>query len=212
MEIERKYLLDQLPENLTSYPCKKIEQGYLSTEPVVRIRRSDDEYYLTYKSKGLMVREEYNLPLTKESYLHLREKADGVLISKTRYLLPLTGTDLTIELDVFDAPYEGLYLAEVEFPDEASANAFVPPVWFGKDVTYSSDYHNSTLSKGKNYKLPEKIPVPFPRLPGFFRSFVFLLFFVLAFCLFWFVFLCIHSLFCCFHISVILSKRRCCSF
>jgi adenylate cyclase len=173
MEIERKYLLDQLPENLTSYPCKKIEQGYLSTEPVVRIRRSDDEYYLTYKSKGLMVREEYNLPLTKESYLHLREKADGVLISKTRYLLPLTGTDLTIELDVFDAPYEGLYLAEVEFPDEASANAFVPPVWFGKDVTYSSDYHNSTLSKGKNYKLPEKIPVPFPRLPGFFRSFVF---------------------------------------
>lgn len=111
MEIERKYLLDQLPENLTSYPCKKIEQGYLSTEPVVRIRRSDDEYYLTYKSKGLMVREEYNLPLTKESYLHLREKADGVLISKTRYLLPLTGTDLTIELDVFDAPYEGLYLA-----------------------------------------------------------------------------------------------------
>ena len=61
------------------------------------------------------MREEYNLPLTKESYLHLREKADGVLISKTRYLLPLTGTDLTIELDVFDAPYEGLYLAEVEF-------------------------------------------------------------------------------------------------
>ena len=74
MEIERKYLLDQLPENLTSYPCKKIAQGYLSTEPVVRIRRSDDEYYLTYKSKGLMVREEYNLPLTKESYLHLRER------------------------------------------------------------------------------------------------------------------------------------------
>ena len=31
---------------------QKIEQGYLSTEPVVRIRRSDDEYYLTYKSKG----------------------------------------------------------------------------------------------------------------------------------------------------------------
>ena len=57
MEIERKYLLDQLPENLTSYPCKKIEQGYLSTEPVVRIRKQDDTYYLTYKSKGLMVRD-----------------------------------------------------------------------------------------------------------------------------------------------------------
>ena len=149
MEIERKYLLDKLPENLTAYPHKKIEQGYLSTEPVVRIRRSDNEYYLTYKSKGLMVREEYNLPLTEESYLHLKEKADGVIISKTRYLLPLTGTGLTIELDIFDAPYEGPHLAEVEFPDEASANTFVPPAWFGKDVTYSSDYHNSTLSKGR---------------------------------------------------------------
>ena len=136
MEIERKYLLDQLPENLTSYPCKKIEQGYLSTEPVVRIRRSDDEYYLTYKSKGLMVRQEYNLPLTKEAYEHLLSKADGIIIKKTRYKKPISGTELVI-------------LAEVEFPDEASANAFVPPVWFGKDVTYSSDYHNSTLSKGK---------------------------------------------------------------
>ena len=84
MEIERKYLLDQLPENLTSYPCKKIEQGYLSTEPVVRIRKQDDTYYLTYKSKGLMVREEYNLPLTAEAYAHLREKADGKLITKRR--------------------------------------------------------------------------------------------------------------------------------
>ena len=147
MEIERKYLLDQLPENLTSYPCKKIEQGYLSTEPVVRIRRSDDEYYLTYKSKGLMVREEYNLPLTKESYLHLREKADGVLISKTRYLIP-EKDGLTIELDVFDAPYKGLYLAEVEFSSEEEALSYAPPAWFGEDVTNSGKYHNSRLSQG----------------------------------------------------------------
>ena len=149
MEIERKYLVTAPPSDYHTWEAVQMEQAYLCTEPVVRVRRENDSYVLTYKSKGLLAREEYNLPLTKESYLHLREKADGVLISKTRYLLPLTGTDLTIELDVFDAPYEGLYLAEVEFPDEASANAFVPPVWFGKDVTYSSDYHNSTLSKGK---------------------------------------------------------------
>ena len=149
MEIERKYLVTAPPSDYHTWEAVQMEQAYLCTERVVRVRRENDSYVLTYKSKGLLAREEYNLPLTKESYLHLREKADGVLISKTRYLLPLTGTDLTIELDVFDAPYEGLYLAEVEFPDEASANAFVPPVWFGKDVTYSSDYHNSTLSKGK---------------------------------------------------------------
>lgn len=146
MEIERKYLVKVLPENLESYPFHEIEQGYLCTEPVVRIRKEDDAYYLTYKSKGLMVREEYNLPLTAESYTHLRPKADGILLAKTRYLIPLDKR-LTIELDVFKAPYEGLYLAEVEFESEEEARSFTPPAWFGEDVTFSTAYHNSTLSK-----------------------------------------------------------------
>ena len=147
MEIERKYLIHALPSDLSSWKSRRIEQAYLCTDPVVRIRRSDEEYYMTYKSRGLLVREEYNLPLTQKAYEHLKTKADGIILAKTRYLHPLTDT-LTIELDVFDAPYEGLYLAEVEFPDEASANAFTPPAWFGEDVTFSTRYHNSTLSKG----------------------------------------------------------------
>ena len=60
MEIERKYLVKQLPEKLSTYPHRLIEQGYLSTEPVIRIRKDGDKYELTYKSKGLMIREEYN--------------------------------------------------------------------------------------------------------------------------------------------------------
>ena len=149
MEIERKFLIskENLPANLDSYPHHKLEQGYLSTAPVVRIRKEDDNYYLTYKSKGLMTREEYNLPLTKESYEHMRPKADGILISKTRYLIP-EKDGLTIELDVFDAPYEGLYLAEVEFSSEEQALSYNPPVWFGEDVTNSGKYHNSRLSQG----------------------------------------------------------------
>ena len=67
MEIERKFLIskENLPADLDAYPHHKLEQGYLSTAPVVRIRKEDDNYYLTYKSKGLMTREEYNLPLPK---------------------------------------------------------------------------------------------------------------------------------------------------
>ena len=143
-EIERKYLIKQVPENLASYPFHEIEQGYLCTEPVVRIRRQDEDYYLTYKSKGLMIREEYNLPLTKDAYFHLREKIDGRLISKRRYLIPLD--PYTIELDVFRSPKDDLILAEVEFPSEEEALHFTPPAWFGKDVTNSSLYHNSHLS------------------------------------------------------------------
>ena len=82
MEIERKYLVSELPETLNNYPYRTIEQGYLNTDPVIRIRRDDEKYELTYKSKGLMTREEYNLPLTKEAYEHLLSKIDGRLIKK----------------------------------------------------------------------------------------------------------------------------------
>ena len=148
MEIERKFLITTLPENLESYPYHTLEQAYLCTDPVVRVRRSDDEYLLTYKSRGLMSREEYNLPLNAESYNHLKAKADGNIICKRRYLIPLE-SGLTIELDIFEPPFRGLVLAEVEFPTEEEANAFLPPDWFGEEVTWSTEYHNSTLSQKK---------------------------------------------------------------
>ena len=135
MEIERKFLVDlsDLPFDPKDYPARKIEQAYLCTAPVVRIRRDNDDFFLTYKSKGMMVREEYNLPLTKESYYHLLLKADGRIITKTRYVIPIEN---------------GLFvLAEIEFPDEAFAKAYQAPSWLKEDVTYSSEYHNSTLSK-----------------------------------------------------------------
>lgn len=144
-EIERKYLIHTPPENLESCPYHEIEQGYLCTEPVVRIRRQDEEYWLTYKSKGLMVREEYNLPLTRESYLRLRDKVDGCLITKRRYLIPCA--PYTIELDIFSSPQKGLMLAEVEFSTEEEALSFKAPDWFGEDVTNSPMYHNSAMSR-----------------------------------------------------------------
>lgn len=145
MEIERKYLISRLPENLSQYQCKKIAQGYICTNPVVRIRKSDDEYYLTYKGKGLMAREEYNLPLTQEGYEHMLPKIDGRLIEKSRYLIPLDGK-LTAELDIFEGDLAPLIIVEVEFDSLDAANSFIPPEWFGEDVTESRKYHNSNLA------------------------------------------------------------------
>lgn len=159
MEIERKYTLKKLPENLESYPCRIIEQAYLNTNPVVRVRRDNDDFYLTYKGSGMMAREEYNLPLNKESYEHLLEKADGNIISKKRYVLPIENpkfvdgfvpsadTKLEIELDVFAAPFAPLIMAEVEFSSIEMADAFIAPDWFDEDVTLNPEYHNSNMSK-----------------------------------------------------------------
>ncbi len=148
MEIERKFLISDVPVNLKDYPCHAIEQAYLCTDPVVRIRRQDTDYYLTYKSKGLMAREEYNLPLNRDAYEHLKTKADGNIITKKRYCIPYRDI-WTIELDVFEGCFAGLMLAEVEFASEKEADGFVPPDWFGEEVTWSNRYHNSTLSQMK---------------------------------------------------------------
>lgn len=71
MEIERKFKVKRLPENLEQYPLRRLEQGYLSTGPVVRVRRDNEDYYLTYKGAGAMAKEEHNLPLTEKAYRHL---------------------------------------------------------------------------------------------------------------------------------------------
>ena len=130
MEIERKFLVKNIPPVLDNYKKRYIEQAYLCTSPTVRVRRDNDDYYLTYKGKGFIVREEYNLPLTKESYEHLLSKADGIIITKTRYEIP-DGNNLIIELDIFEGEYKGLVLAEVEFATEEDAVSYTPPEWFG---------------------------------------------------------------------------------
>ena len=178
MEIERKYLLKSVPENLEGFPSSLIEQAYLTTDPVIRVRKrievltgadgegslsgaagsamgaagapsgkGKEEYYLTYKGKGMMAREEHELFLTPEAYAQLLAKAEGNVISKRRYLIPYG--ERTIELDVFDPPFAPLIMAEVEFPSIEEAENFIPPDWFGKEVTDDPEYHNSNMSKRK---------------------------------------------------------------
>lgn len=155
-EIEKKFLINTLPDNLEQYEKKEIEQGYLCTSPIVRIRKRNDDYILTYKSKfgiasdvehtsGAKVNNEVELPLTKEGYEHLKKKIDGHLIEKTRYIIPLHH-GLKAELDIFKAQLEGLVFAEVEFPDEETAQVFQPPEWLGEDVSLDKRYANYFLS------------------------------------------------------------------
>lgn len=161
MEIERKFQITKLPEHLEQYKKKEIEQGYLCIEnPVIRIRKSNDNYILTYKSRIGMVEksdeialtcEEVELVLTKESYEHMKEKTDGNMIYKTRYLIPLE-EGLIAELDVFHDQLEGLQFVEVEFPSEEEAGKFKLPGWFGMDVSFDKRYKNNYLAFVNSYE------------------------------------------------------------
>ena len=163
VEIERKFLIkniSDIPLELSKYSFHSIEQGYICTDPVIRVRRRDDEYILTVKGEGLLSREEHELPLTEESYNTLRDKADGIIINKRRYIIPLPDamlgepldselSTLKVELDIFGGLHQGLIIAEIEFPSEEAATGFTPPEWMSQDVTMDTRYHNSNLSKSR---------------------------------------------------------------
>ena len=146
IEIERKFLVKKIPDNLDTYERIDMTQGYLNTAPVVRVRKENDDYVLTYKGSGLLSHIEYNLPLNKEAFEHLLKKCDGIIISKSRYKIPIEN-NLTAELDIFKGDLDSLKLVEVEFDSVEEANNFTPPEWFGEDVTTDGRYHNSYISK-----------------------------------------------------------------
>lgn len=151
MEIEKKFLVSDIPDLSQAVKVFEIEQGYLCSEPTVRIRKKNDDYILTYKNRiavdgeALNVSDEREMPLTKASFFHLKEKCDGICIKKTRYCIPYQNH--MIELDIFHDRYEGLILAEVEFDSVEESKLFEKPSWFLEDVSGKVDYTNSYLAQ-----------------------------------------------------------------
>jgi CYTH domain-containing protein len=148
MEIERKFVIPALPPQLDEYPSSKIEQGYVSIDPAgteVRIRRRADETSLTIKAGRGRSRVEEEFEIDPGRFARLWELSGGRRLEKTRYEIP-AGGGLTIELDVYAGGLEGLATAEVEFASEDSADRFVPPRWFGREVTDDDAYKNQRLA------------------------------------------------------------------
>ncbi len=145
-EIERKFLVKKLPENISECPHYDIKQGYIATDPTIRVRQADDSYVLTVKGGGIMKKLEYELPLSAEQFEGLWKKVEGNTIEKTRYVIPLGG-ELNAELDIYKGFLEGFMNVEVEFLSTKDAIMFEPPDWFGQEVTQNPEYSNSSLAK-----------------------------------------------------------------
>jgi adenylate cyclase len=146
VEIERKFLVEQLPDGLDAHPSREIEQGYLAiTDDVeVRVRRYGDQSFLTVKSSGDESRIEEEIEIDGRRFGALWPLTDGRRIQKRRYRIPVG--DLTVELDVYHDRLEGLLTAEVEFRTLDDAMAFAPPDWFGCELTDDPRYKNKRLA------------------------------------------------------------------
>ena len=152
MEIEFKYLVKNLPEDYKSYSQAEIVQTYLKIKDeddgkTYRIREMNGKYFYCVKGSGLVAREEFEEEISKDKYEFLMVYKIDNTISKTRYFIPLGYDDLIAELDVYHDQLDGLYTVEVEFKEDYDLSSFVPPNWFGKDVTKDARYKNANLAK-----------------------------------------------------------------
>ena len=143
MEIERKFLVSTLPD-LNNVIFNELKQAYLSFEPEVRIRSSDDSlFYLAEKSTGDLSRSEIEPQINGVTFQILTSLVQGRIISKTRYYVSLNN-NITAELDIYHGEFEGLITVETEFKSEKEANEFIVPNWYGKEITY---YKNKNLAR-----------------------------------------------------------------
>lgn len=146
MEIERKWVLDAAPSGHDQHPSQRFEQGYLAIDPAgaeVRVRRKDGATSVMTVKTGIgLVRGEEEWEIA--NFDALWPLTAGRQVRKTRFFIPLDA--FTVELDVYEGDLDGLVTAEVEFPDEASARAFVAPAWLGRDVTDDKRYGNRVLA------------------------------------------------------------------
>ncbi len=146
-EIERKFLVSVLPPNIESYPNNEIMQGYLrilddGTEE--RVRKKGPHYFYTVKSGKGLIREESEKKITEKDFMELWPKTRDKRVLKTRYDIEYEG--VLIELDIFSGHLEGLIVAEVEFESEEESSKFIPPQWFGTEITHDERYKNKYLA------------------------------------------------------------------
>ncbi len=154
VEIERKFVITALPEgmDLSDMDGERIEQGYLangSGRNTVRLRKKgDDEYSQTVKWRigdNPAERVELEYDISEDQFETFWPATEGRRVQKTRYEIP--HGDRVIELDVFEDDSGSHMVAEVEFPTTLEADLFVPPDWFGPDVTADGRFGNANIAK-----------------------------------------------------------------
>lgn len=138
LEIERKWMVREWPESkkegktLPLLKEERMEQGYISTEPTVRIRSEQEtgkeaQYILCFKSAGNgLTRKETEFPIAREHFQQLEDIIGCPLVPKVRRTYLLTdGHHLEVNA-VDEGADTSFYYAEVEFETEDEAGAFLP--------------------------------------------------------------------------------------
>ena len=157
MEIERQFLVDRLPQLPEKYEL--LRQGYVALLPEIRIRQIGDSHFrLTVKRDAGLVREEWETEVSQQEFESLSERLcpGTCMIEKRRYKIPLAD-GLVAELHVHAGHLTGFNYVEVEFSDVEGAKKFVPPTWFGREVTDDVRFSYGTLAQARGMDIVREI-------------------------------------------------------
>ena len=146
-EIERKFLVKELPDRLKQVRRCAIAQGYLAAEAGgrhVRLRKKGKKASLTFKVGRGAHREEREITLSAKQFAALWPATVGRRLYKLRYEMPWK--NFLIEIDIYRRKHKGLVVAEVEFPNRTACRKFKAPAWFGREVTGNKRYSNVRLA------------------------------------------------------------------
>lgn len=153
-EIERRFLVKHNPGSSGCLKSYYIEQSYISSIYDIRIRmekssysisRHSCEYMMIIKSLGDMERELEKISITRATYVDLLNSVKGNTIIKLRKKYQLEN-DLIAEWDKYQS-IPDLQTVEVEFKTKEEADLFIPPNWFGEEITNNPEYKNINLAK-----------------------------------------------------------------
>ncbi len=147
-EIERKFIVDELPPRDVLAAGIRIRQGYLALDGDVelRVRIADGDANLTVKVGSGLRRIEVEAPISAEEAEALWPHTSGRRIDKVRHRVGV-GLQLVADVDVYEGDLAGLVVVEVEFHSDISSAGFDPPAWFGREVTGQAEWSNAQLAQ-----------------------------------------------------------------
>ncbi len=157
MEIERQFLVDELPELPAKYEV--LRQGYVSLEPEIRIRQiGNDRFMLTVKRGAGLVREEWETDINRHEFENLASRLwpGTIMVEKHRYMFVLPDGHRA-EIHVHVGHLAGFNYVEVEFSTREEAMSFIPPAWFGREVTEDARFSYGTLAQADGMEIVKQL-------------------------------------------------------
>jgi adenylate cyclase len=153
LELERTYLLMQLPKGLKKCKSLEIIDVYIpdtKPHPVMRIRKKGGKMELTKKvpnNNDASNQTEHTIHLSEDEFNALCN-VPGKKVRKLRYYFPVKNT--IAEIDVFQDKLLGLILVDFEFSNLKDKENFIAPDFCSEDITQEEFIAGGYLA-GKSY-------------------------------------------------------------